>query len=237
MPLQWMHDSTICALLREWVNHIWSCCKNAAAHWFLCSIDQTSDAIPFFLLDGHGGCFEESFLDYINNDLHRWKVCIGVPYETNLWQVGDSMQQNGSLKMLLKKVKKWIVEKNQMDQCHVTHVKGMVWIIWKSWAKQESNSWEWVAAIELYVVGSSRSEETGRQEWSSSGIWVTIFDKGCTYGSQWLEYWRQNFWEALGKINEVKELTKMHALWLLGKKPIMPQESLLEHFLQQVTMS
>ena len=43
-----------------------------------------------------------------------------------LWQVGDSMQQNGSLKMLLKKVKKWIVEKNQMDQCHVTHVKGMV---------------------------------------------------------------------------------------------------------------
>ena len=65
---------------------------------FYAQPDHTSDAIPFLLLDGHGSHFEEPFLDYINNDLHRWKVCIGVLYGTNLWQVGVSAQQNGSVK-------------------------------------------------------------------------------------------------------------------------------------------
>ena len=68
--------------------------------------NQRNGMTPFLLLDGHGSHFKEPFLDCINNNKHKWKVCIRVPYGTNLWQVGDSAQQNGSFKMALKKVKK-----------------------------------------------------------------------------------------------------------------------------------
>ncbi len=43
--------------------------------------DQT-EATPFLLLNGHGSCIP--FLNYIRNEDTRWKVCIGVPYGTNL---------------------------------------------------------------------------------------------------------------------------------------------------------
>ena len=43
------------------------------------------------------------FLNQINNEQHKWAVCIGVLYGTNLWQVGDSSQQNGAFKIALKK--------------------------------------------------------------------------------------------------------------------------------------
>ena len=35
---------------------------------------------------------------YINNLNHQWKVCIGVPYATSLWQVGNSKEQNRTFK-------------------------------------------------------------------------------------------------------------------------------------------
>ena len=54
---------------------------------------------PFLLLDGHQSRFSIPFLEYITNPDHPWKVCIGVPYGTALWQVGDSIQQNGRYKM------------------------------------------------------------------------------------------------------------------------------------------
>ncbi len=59
------------------------------------SWDRT-EATPFLLLDGHGSRFELPFLDYVNSEETKWNVCIGVPYDTNLWQVGDSAQQNGA---------------------------------------------------------------------------------------------------------------------------------------------
>ena len=33
--------------------------------------------------------------------LHQWCVCLGIPYGTALWQVGDSSEQNRKFKMLL----------------------------------------------------------------------------------------------------------------------------------------
>jgi len=58
-----------------------------------------SDGVSsFLLLDGHGSRFELPFLEYINNEAHKWKVCIGVPYGTSYWQVGDSTEQMGSSK-------------------------------------------------------------------------------------------------------------------------------------------
>jgi len=72
--------------------------------------DRT-EATPFLLLDGHGSRFELPFLDYIRNDETKWKVCIGVPYGTNLWQVGDSAQQNGAFKSRLSEEKALLLEK------------------------------------------------------------------------------------------------------------------------------
>ena len=45
--------------------------------------------IPFLLLDGHFTRLDPLFLKYINDPLHLWKVCLGVPYATTLWQLGD----------------------------------------------------------------------------------------------------------------------------------------------------
>jgi hypothetical protein len=37
---------------------------------------------------------------YINNVCHVWKVCLGVPYATNYWQVGDLSKQSDTFKVL-----------------------------------------------------------------------------------------------------------------------------------------
>jgi hypothetical protein len=68
---------------------------------------------PFLLLDRHGSRLELPFLQYVNDPAHQWIVCIGVPYGTSYWQVGDSSEQNGSYKMALTKCKKELVLKKQ----------------------------------------------------------------------------------------------------------------------------
>jgi len=75
--------------------------------------------MPFLLLDGHGSRFELPFLNYVTHTDHPWKVCIGVPYGTSLWQVADSKEQNGSFKIALSKIKKELLNKRlniMMDQ-------------------------------------------------------------------------------------------------------------------------
>ena len=73
--------------------------------------DRSTGRMPFLLLDGHGSRFELPFLTYITNPDHPWKVCIGVPYGTSLWQVADSKEQNGSFKIALSKIKKELLSK------------------------------------------------------------------------------------------------------------------------------
>jgi hypothetical protein len=89
----------------------------------LTKIFQTLDALevykedremglrPFILLDGHQTRFELEFLTYVNDPVHRWSVCIGVPYGTALWQVGDSTEQNGNFKMSMNRKKEEILDK------------------------------------------------------------------------------------------------------------------------------
>ena len=50
-------------------------------------------------------------VDYINNESHPWKVCLGVPYATTLWQVGDASEQNGKFKS------EWYREKDEYTGC------------------------------------------------------------------------------------------------------------------------
>ncbi len=54
--------------------------------------------IPFLLVNGHNTRLDPLFIDYINDSSHWWKVCLGVPYATSLWQVGDSSENNGTFK-------------------------------------------------------------------------------------------------------------------------------------------
>jgi hypothetical protein len=68
---------------------------------------------PFLLLDGHGSRLELPFLQYMNSPDHEWVVCIGVPYGTSYWQVGDSSEQNGSYKLALTNYKRELVMKKQ----------------------------------------------------------------------------------------------------------------------------
>ncbi len=72
---------------------------------------RTSGLNPFLLLDGHSSRFELEFLEYIHREETRWDCCIGLPYGTSYWQVGDSSKQNGCFKMALTKAKQELVTK------------------------------------------------------------------------------------------------------------------------------
>ena len=68
-------------------------------------IPREDNVKPFILLDGHGSRLEMPFLKYVNTPEDHWVACIGVPYGTALWQVGDSKEQNGSFNMAMTKAK------------------------------------------------------------------------------------------------------------------------------------
>jgi hypothetical protein len=60
--------------------------------------DRIDKVNPFLLCDGHGSQFEEPFLEYTLESNRPWTCCIGVPYGTSMWQVGDSTEQSGHSK-------------------------------------------------------------------------------------------------------------------------------------------
>ena len=71
------------------------------------NVFNCSDGIPpFFLLDGHGSCFDLEFLEYVDGVETNGRVCIGVPYGCSYGQVGNSTEQNGCFKMALTKHKR-----------------------------------------------------------------------------------------------------------------------------------
>ncbi len=55
--------------------------------------------IQFLIVDGHQSCLAPVFVEYISDKRHTWKVCLGIPYATTLWQVGDASEQNGMVKL------------------------------------------------------------------------------------------------------------------------------------------
>jgi hypothetical protein len=64
--------------------------------------------VPVLIVDGHQSRLVPVFLEYINDKNHTWKVCLGVPYATTLWQVGDASEQNGMVKL------EWYREKREL---------------------------------------------------------------------------------------------------------------------------
>ena len=67
------------------------------------STNMMASPPPLLLLDGHESHFKLEFLEYVNevnSEGHKWTACIGVPYRMIYWQVGDSVEQNGSFKII-----------------------------------------------------------------------------------------------------------------------------------------
>ena len=76
--------------------------------------------LPFLLVDGHGSRLELPFIEYINDSAHKWKVCLGLPYGTSFWQVGDLSEQNGSYKMETYRYKDMLLKKKNGNE-HESH--------------------------------------------------------------------------------------------------------------------
>ncbi len=73
-----------------------------------------SGIIPVLIVDEHQSHLDPKFVEDINHEDHRWKVCLGMPYATTLWQVGDALEQNGMVKQerYREKAKSWFGRMN-----------------------------------------------------------------------------------------------------------------------------
>jgi hypothetical protein len=99
---------------------------------------------PFVFLDGLSSQFDLGLLKYIRDPHHRWSVCMGLPYRTFLWQVGDSPQQNGNFKSYQSKAKEILLKEKYKDNLpkviHPTDIIPIINFAWThSFARTESN--------------------------------------------------------------------------------------------------
>ena len=106
--------------------------------------DRSDGIAPFLLLDGHGSRFEMPFLKYINSPGTKWNACVGLPYGTSYWQVGDSSEQNGCFKMALTKYKRELLRRKEsvgaefaIDKQDITYIVAQAWA--NSFARIEKN--------------------------------------------------------------------------------------------------
>ena len=106
---------------------------------------------PFLLLDGHGSRLQLPFLQYIHSEEHPWHVCLGLPYGTSFWQVGDSSEQNGAFKMNLTKAKRELVHKKWrcgMSKDARVEKHDIMLIVSQAWDK----SFGWVATNQKAIA-------------------------------------------------------------------------------------
>ena len=107
-------------------------------------LPRTPGVLPFAMLDGHGSRLELPFLKYINNKTTEWCVCLGVPYGTAYWQVGDSKEQNGSFNMAMTDAKRKLLDLKRKFCMNATIDKNdlmlLINIAWnKSFARVDKN--------------------------------------------------------------------------------------------------
>ena len=98
---------------------------------------QRDDGVsPFLLLDGHSSRLQAPFLKYINTPEDHYVTCIGVPYGTALWQVGDSKEQNGSFNMAMTSEKRKLVQaKEKMSLPGKLVATDLIPLINRAWSK------------------------------------------------------------------------------------------------------
>jgi hypothetical protein len=98
--------------------------------------DRSARINNFLLCDGHRSRFEEPFLEYTLESDMPWTCCIGVPYGTAVWKVGDSPEQNVTLKIESKKAKADTVRRKICDGLPATLERSeIVRIVNIAWQK------------------------------------------------------------------------------------------------------
>ena len=105
---------------------------------------EAGGPIPMLLVDGHQSRLDPKFINYINHNCHRYKVCLGVPYATTLWQVGDASEQNGKFKVEWSREKQallyWKFERGLPRTINATDIIPLLNIIFhKSYGNIEAN--------------------------------------------------------------------------------------------------
>jgi hypothetical protein len=108
--------------------------------------DWANGVRPVLLLDGHGSRFEVPFLRYTMSKKHKWYHCIGTPWGSGFWQVGESEEQNGSGKIALKSGKKNLLDKKRdlglmlaIEKHDIMTLVNWAWAWYKSFARVECN--------------------------------------------------------------------------------------------------
>jgi hypothetical protein len=99
--------------------------------------DRSDGVPPIAILDGHISRFWSEYLDYCNDERHLWTPMIGIPYASNLWQIGDSSQHNGSFKIELASWKGWLrslKEKHRYTRALIDRTYVML-LVRKAWAR------------------------------------------------------------------------------------------------------
>ena len=72
--------------------------------------NQTDGSYLCFLINGDNSHLKLPFLQYTNDEVHKWCAYIGIPYGTHIWQVGDSKDQNGGWKHFTTECKNTLLE-------------------------------------------------------------------------------------------------------------------------------
>ncbi len=81
-----------------------------------------SIAHPFLLHNGHHSRMSLPFLQYVNDENHKWFCCFGIPYATHVWQVGDASALNGAFKIHLTKAKREYIKKRGAPRFEPTDI-------------------------------------------------------------------------------------------------------------------
>jgi hypothetical protein len=72
----------------------------------------------------------------VNDDVHKWKVCIGLPNGTGKWQVGDLSQQNGQYNVAMTREKfKLILFKTRIGTETVIEKSDAIPFVNRVWPK------------------------------------------------------------------------------------------------------
>jgi hypothetical protein len=66
------------------------------------------------------------FLQYVNDENHKWFCCFGIPYATHVWQVGDTSALNGAFKIHLTKTKHQYIAKRGAPRFEPTDIVPLV---------------------------------------------------------------------------------------------------------------
>jgi hypothetical protein len=98
-------------------------------------IDQSDGIDQMIIVDGHSSRMMGLFLDYVNYPKHLWSSMLGIPYDTHLWQVGDSAEMNGTFKISMTKRKRWLRQqkadfglKQTIEKTYIILLLTLAWV-------------------------------------------------------------------------------------------------------------